>query len=118
MVTAAWRIRALLARHLRRFNHGVRTGDFSALLAMYRHDAVFELDDPVSITHHGRDAIRRAYRGDPPQGTMRIRHPRVFGHTITAAYIWDAEPERIAGQLTLQFDGDRVVRTHVTFAPD
>jgi hypothetical protein len=111
-------VRALYVRHLRAFNHGVRTGDFSSMLGMYHLDAVFELADPVSMTHRGLHAIRRAYRGDPPQGTMRVCEPEVRGRTVVADYLWDAEPERIAGQLTLQFHGDHIVRKHVTFAPD
>jgi hypothetical protein len=30
----------------------------------------------------------------------------------------DAEPDRIAGQFTLEFTGDRISRSLVTFAPD
>jgi hypothetical protein len=108
----------LLDRHLRRFNYGVRTGDFSAMLDMYDSDAVFELADPLHITHCGVDAIRRACRGDPPQGTMQLRGPRVVGQTVTADYIWDAEPDRIAGQVSLEFIGDRITHSLVAFAPD
>jgi hypothetical protein len=118
MALSASEHRALFVRHLRAFNHGVRTGDFSSMLGMYHLDAIFELADPVSITHRGLHAIRRAYRGDPPHGIMRICEPEVHGHTVVADYIWDAEPDRIAGQLALQFDGDRIVREHVTFAAD
>jgi hypothetical protein len=49
---------ALLDRHLEAFNHGVRTGDFARMLAMFETDAVFELAAPVSVTHEGLGAIR------------------------------------------------------------
>jgi hypothetical protein len=117
-VLSAAHLLSLFDRHRRRFNYGVRTGDFSAMLDMYDSDAVFELADPLRITHCGLDAIRRAYRGDPPKGTMQLRGPRIVGQTVTADYIWDAEPDRIAGQFTLEFTGAHISRSLVTFAPD
>jgi hypothetical protein len=107
-----------LIRHLEAFNRGVRTGDFTLMFDMYHRDAVFVLTDPVWIVHRGLDAIRRAYRGDPPQGTMRLGGAKVTGQSVTADYIWDAEPDRIAGQLTLEFADGQVIRELVTFAPD
>jgi len=118
MALLAADIRRLLIRHLEAFNRGVRTGDFTTMLAMYDRDAVFELSDPVRIVHRGLEAIRRAYRGDPPQGTMRLGVAEVTGRRVTADYIWDAEPDRIAGQLMLEFADERVVHNVVTFAPD
>jgi hypothetical protein len=64
------------------------------------------------------EAIRRAYRGDPPQGTMRLGGAQVAGESVSADYIWDAEPDRIAGTLTLEFASGQVVRELVTFADD
>jgi ketosteroid isomerase-like protein len=107
-----------LRRHLDAFNRGVRTGDFSTMFAMYHRDAVFVLSDPVWIVHQGIEAIRRAYRGDPPRGTMRLGASQVHGQSVTADYIWDAEPDRIAGQLTLEFADGQVIRELVTFADD
>jgi hypothetical protein len=66
---------ALLDRHLEAFNHGVRTGDFARMLAMYETDAVFELAAPVSVTHEGLGAIRDAYRDNPLNDTMRLGEP-------------------------------------------
>lgn len=118
MAPSASDIRQRLYRHLEAFNRGVQTGDFTMMFAMYHRDAVFVLSDPLWIVHRGRDAIRRAYRGDPPQGTMRLGDARVHGRSVTADYLWDAEPDRIAGQLTLEFSNGQVVRELVTFADD
>ena len=118
MTPSASDVRQRLFRHLEAFNRGVRTGDFTSLFAMYHRDAVFVLSDPLWIVHQGLDAIRRAYRGDPPQGTMRLGATRVRGQSVSADYIWDAEPHRIAGQLTLEFSNGQVVRELVTFADD
>jgi hypothetical protein len=79
---------------------------------------VFELADPLHVTHYGLDAIRRACRGDPTKGTMQFHGPTIVGQTVTADYVWDAEPDRIAGQLILEFIGDRITRSLVAFAPD
>jgi hypothetical protein len=111
-------IRQRLNRHLEAFNRGVRTGDFTMMFDMYHRDAVFVLSDPVWIVHRGLEAIRRAYRGDPPQGTMRLGGAEVSGQSVTADYIWDAEPDRIAGTLTLEFANGQVIRKLITFADD
>jgi hypothetical protein len=116
MAPSAADTRRLLIRHLDAFNRGVRTGDFTTMLDMYHRDAVFVLSDPVWVVHRGIEAIRRSYRGDPPKGTMRLGDATVTGHRVTADYIWDAEPGRIAGQLMLEFIGGRIVRNVVTFA--
>jgi hypothetical protein len=116
MTESASSLVALLDRHLEAFNHGVRTGDFARMLAMYETDAVFELAAPVSATHEGLAAIRGAYRDNPPNDTMRLGEPAVNGRSIEADYWWDAEPDRRAGRLYVEFRGDRVVRKRVTFA--
>lgn len=118
MALSASDIRQRLIRHLEAFNRGVRTGDFTRMFDMYHRDAVFVLSDPVWVNHRGLEAIRRAYRGDPPRGTMRLSGAKVRGQSVTADYIWDAEPDRIAGQLTLEFANGQVVRELVTFADD
>lgn len=118
MALTASDIRKRLNRHLEAFNRGVRTGDFTLMFAMYHRDAVFVLSDPVWVVHQGLEAIRSAYRGDPAQGTMRLGGATVTGQTVTADYIWDAEPERIAGTRTLEFANGQVIRELVTFADD
>ena len=118
MTLTATDIRKRLNRHLEAFNRGVRTGDFTMMFDMYHRDAVFVLSDPVWVVHQGLEAIRRAYRGDPPQGTMRLGGATVTGQSVTADYIWDAEPDRIAGTRTLEFADGQVIRELVTFADD
>ena len=113
-----WQLRTLFRRHVSAFNHGVQTGDFSAMLSMYDRDAVVIFADPISTAYHGIDAIRAAYRHYPPQGTTHTRRIHVIGQTVSAEYILDADPDRIAGELILTFDGHQIIRKLVTFTCD
>jgi hypothetical protein len=115
----AWQLRTLFRRHLHALNHGIRTGDFTAKLDMYDRDAVVIFADPIATAYHGIDAIRAAYRNYPPKGTMHIRRLRVIGQTVSAEYILDANPDRIAGQLILTFNSHlQITRKLVTFTRD
>lgn len=110
-----WQLRTLFKRHVRAFNDGVRTGDLSAKLSMYDHDAVVIFADPISTAYHGIDAIRAAYRHYPPQGTIHTRRLHITDQTVGADYILDADPDRVAGQLILTFKGHQIIRKLVTF---
>jgi hypothetical protein len=115
----AWQLRTLFKRHVHALNHGIRTGDFAEKLAMYHRDAVVIFGDPIATAYHGIDAIRAAYRNYPPQGTMHTRRPHITGQTISADYILDANPDRIAGQLILTFNSHlQIIRKLVTFTRD
>jgi hypothetical protein len=115
----AWQLRTLLKRHVQALNHGIRTGDFTAKLDMYDRDAVVIFADPISTAYHGIDAIRAAYRHYPPQGTMHTRRVHITGQTISAEFILDANPDRIAGQLILTFNSHlQITRKLVTFTRD
>ena len=115
----AWELRKLFKRHVHALNHGIRTGDFSAKLEMYDRDAVVIFADPITTAYHGIDAIRAAYRNYPPKGTMHTRRVQVTGQTVSAEYILDANPGRVAGQLILTFNSHlQITRKLVTFTRD
>ncbi|HYJ70341.1 MAG TPA: nuclear transport factor 2 family protein [Nocardioidaceae bacterium] len=114
-----WQLRLLLKRHVRALNHGIRTGDFTEKLDMYDRDAVVIFADPISTAYHGIDAIRAAYRHYPPHGTIHTRHLHITGQTVSADFVLDANPDRIAGQLILTFNSHlRITRKLVTFTRD
>ncbi len=114
-----WQLRTLFKRHVSALNHGIRTGDFTAKLDMYDRDAVVIFADPISTAYHGIDAIRAAYRDYPPQGTIHTRRPHITGQTVSADFILDANPGRIAGQLILTFNSHlQITRKLVTFTRD
>jgi hypothetical protein len=115
----AWQLRTLLQRHVLALNRGIRTGDFTEKLKMYDRDAVVIFADPIATAYQGIDAIRAAYRHYPPNGTMHTRRVQVTGQTISAEYILDANPGRIAGQLILTFNSHlQITRKLVTFTRD
>jgi steroid delta-isomerase len=50
----------LLDRHVERFNEGVRTGDFSAMVAALAHDTEMRFEGIPVGPFQGRDAIAAA----------------------------------------------------------
>src|SRR3954452_8078162 len=103
---------SLVDEHVVRFNEGVRTGDFSAMLEPFAEDAEMEfLGVPVG-PFHGRDAIAEAYRTQPPDDELVVLEDRGDG---TARYAWSREPDRQAGELRLTVADGRITRLVVTF---
>jgi len=56
----------LLEEHVRRFNEGVRTGDFTHMAAGFTEDAEMHFEGAPAGPFIGRDAIQAAYREQPP----------------------------------------------------
>jgi len=98
----------LLEREVEAFNEGVRTGDWSPLVALFAEDAVLEFDGIPVGPFHGREAIAEAYRSMPPDDEILLLDggPR---------YAWSKEPERPAGELRLEERGSRIVRLLVVY---
>jgi steroid Delta-isomerase len=75
------------------FNDGVRTGDWSRMLALLTDDATLEFVGIPVGPFYGRDAIGEAYRMQPPDDEL----VQLDG----TRYAWAREPERPAGELQL-----------------
>jgi hypothetical protein len=99
---------SLLEREVEAFNEGVRTGDWSALLALLAEDAVLEFDGIPVGPFNGRAAIAEAYRSMPPDDEILLLGggPR---------YAWSKEPERPAGELHLEERHGRIARLLVVY---
>jgi hypothetical protein len=100
--------RSLLEREVAAFNDGVRTGDWSALVALFADDAELEFVGIPVGPFRGRDAIAEAYRTQPPDDEIVLLDggPR---------YAWSQEPERPAGELELEERDGRIVRLRVLY---
>jgi steroid Delta-isomerase len=101
-------VRSLLEREVDAFNEGVRTGDWSPLVALFAEDAVLEFEGIPVGPFRGRDAIEEAYRAMPPDDQILLLDggPR---------YAWSKEPERPAGELHLEERESRIVRLLVVY---
>jgi steroid delta-isomerase len=90
----------MLAAHVDRFNHGVRTGDFGPMLEAFSDDAELVFVGIPVGPFVGREAIGEAYRAQPPDDEIVLLDG-------DGSYAWASEPEIPAGQLFLtERDGE------------
>jgi hypothetical protein len=83
----------LIERHVAAFNHGVRTGDWEAMLANFVPDARMRFPG-LELT--GTEEIRAAYAEQAPDETITLTELR----DRVAAFRWD----RSGGTGTMTFD--------------
>jgi steroid Delta-isomerase len=89
-----------LEEHVERFNQGVRTGDFGAMVEAFSDDAELVFVGIPVGPFVGREAIAEAYRAHPPDDEIVL----IDGD---GTYAWKAEPESPAGRLFLtERDGE------------
>ena len=105
----------LLREHVERFNAGVRTGDWEPMLEQFEDAAEVEFRGVPVGPFVGKDAIRDAYREQPPDDELRVLESRERGGVIEARYCWLAEPDVAAGELLLETRGARISKLVVTF---
>jgi len=105
----------LLEEHVRRFNAGVRTGDFAPMLELFADDAVLEFRGVPVGPFHGRDAIAAAYAAQPPDDRIEVLEIEEDDAEIRAGYAWLRDERRPAGDMFLTRDGERITKLVVTF---
>jgi steroid Delta-isomerase len=106
---------SILDEHVARFNKGIRTGDYQAMLDAFTADAVMTFEGVPVGPFVGRDAISRAYAQHPPDDEIVILGaPAIEDGTIVADYAWAAAGTRAGRMLLTPADG-RVARLTVTF---
>jgi hypothetical protein len=98
----------LLDDHVARFNEGVRTGDWSRMLALLTDDASLEFDGIPVGPFHGRDAIRAAYTAQPPDDEIVLLDGG-------PAYAWSRKPTERAGELHLEEHDGRIEAIRVVY---
>jgi SnoaL-like protein len=99
---------ALLDEHVANFNHGVRTGDWSPMLALLADDAVLEFDGIPVGPFDGREAIGAAYAAQPPDDEIVLLDGG-------PAYAWAAAPHERAGELHLTEHAGRIAAIRVVY---
>ena len=105
----------LLRRHVERFNAGVRTGDWEPMLEQFEDAAQVEFRGVPVGPFVGKDAIRTAYREQPPDDELRVLESRERDDVVEARYAWLAEPDVAAGELLLETRDSRISKLVVTF---
>jgi len=103
----------LIDRHVRAFNHGVRTGDWEPMLAPFAADAEVRFENAPAGPFVGLEAIRAAYRDEPPDDEIRLLGVQDDGEqTITAAFAW---VQGGTGRLVLEHERGLVKTLTVVF---
>jgi hypothetical protein len=101
----------LLADHVRRFNHGVRTADWRPMLENFSIDGMIVFDGVRIGPFRGHDAIEKGYREQPPDDTLSvIELLESTPERIVATFAWDNQPGTRAGELRFALDGRQIQR--------
>jgi steroid Delta-isomerase len=106
---------SLLDDHVRRFNDGVRTGDFRAMADGFAEDAEMEFEGVPVGPFIGRDAIAAAYRDQPPDDEVEILDTTEQDGVVVAAYAWLRDHGKRAGEMRLTRQDGRIKKLVVTF---
>jgi steroid delta-isomerase len=105
----------LLEEHVERFNTGVRTGDWGAMLEQFDDAAELEFRGIPVGPYVGKEAIAAAYRDRPPDDELRVLEHRERDGGVDARYAWLAEPDVAAGEMLLTAVDGRIGKLVVTF---
>lgn len=98
----------LLERLVALYNSGVRTRDFSGLLALLADDASLEFEGvPERGAFGGKQAIAAHFADDPPEDAIEIRRWRLEHGQIVAEFRWTDIPEG-GGCLIVEPREDRI----------
>ncbi len=100
-----------MERQVEGFNHGVCTGDWSSMLALFADDAELEFVGIPVGPFRGRDAIGEAYRVQPPDDEIVVLEDR----GDSAVYAWSREPARPAGELHLEERDSAIARLRILY---
>ena len=107
---------SLLDEHVRRFNDGIRSGDFGPMVSGFTEDAELRFEGVPAGPFEGREAIAAAYREQPPDDEVRVleAEERDDG-VVVARYAWAKEPGVAAGEMRVTRAGDSIAGLVVTF---
>lgn len=102
-------------RHVERFNAGVVSGRFDAMLEQFADDAVMVLAGGPDLRYGSRAEIAAAYRGNPPDDRIVVlTEPRQVDGEVVGSYGWNAHRGTRAGDLRLTIAGHTITHLVVT----
>jgi len=105
--------RELMERHVRAFNHGVRTSDWEPMLAHFADDAELRFENVEVGPFVGLDAIRTGYGEQAPDDEivlLGVQEPDE--HSVAGAFAWRRGG---TGRLVLEHERGAVKRLTVVF---
>ena len=96
---------SLLRRYARTHNEGVKTGDFSNMLALFQPDAEMRFEGIPYGPLKGKGAISEAFQKDPPDDVLELYEISGNDTEACASYGWQHLNGRVAGNLNLTANG-------------
>jgi steroid Delta-isomerase len=105
----------LLDDHVRRFNDGVRSGNFGPMAAGFTEDAEMHFEGVPVGPFVGREAIAAAYRDQPPDDEIEILGTAESDGMVVARYAWLRDHGKQAGEMRLTPQNGRIKKLVVTF---
>jgi hypothetical protein len=103
----------LLQKYVLLHNHGVETGDFSAMLELFADDAVFEFEDPRIGAFEGIKMIAGVFRRQPPDFMLAISNIKDHGDFARADYGDEAAGGVRQGSITLDMENGWIKRLFI-----
>ena len=96
-------------------NDAVRSGNWQPFASWFTDDAEVRFEGVPIGPFRGRDEIRRAYEERPPDDEVEVRAVRSDGRRTVADYGWRNEPGVRAGELRIDWEGERIRELVITF---
>ncbi|WP_238011344.1 nuclear transport factor 2 family protein [Dactylosporangium sp. AC04546] len=96
----------------RRFNDGVRTGEWEDYLAAFAESATLDIAGDPGGPYVGLDAIIAAYSADPPDDTITVQSVETSADVDVARFAWDRGG---AGTLTVRWADGLIADFRVAF---
>jgi steroid Delta-isomerase len=100
----------LFEQHVADFNSGVTHGDFGPMVDRFDPDGEVVFAGAPFGPFRGHDAIRAAYRDQPPDDTITVLSSHTDGDTVHATFAWDANHGKKAGTMHLEVANSRIRR--------
>ncbi|MEU4396315.1 hypothetical protein [Kribbella sp. NPDC023855] len=98
----------ILDRHIAAVNAVAAGGDAEQLAGGLTADCTMTFVGIPVGPFEGREAVVAAYRANPPDDQVVVLDSSFGEGRIEATYAWSAEPDRPAGRVLLELDGDLV----------
>jgi steroid Delta-isomerase len=109
---AAGAARDRLAEHVTAFNAAARSGDWARFTSRFTPDGVMRFAGVPAGPFIGRDAISRAYAGQPPADTITVAAVDSAGSVDSVRFARDGGS---AGVMRLTWQDELVAELEVTF---
>ena len=102
-------------RHIERFNAGVASGRFDAMVEGFAEDGAMIFHGGSGLSLHSRAEIADAYRSKAPDdGIIVLAEPVIGDGTVVAPFGWRADAGGRAGDLHMTVSGEQISRLVVT----